>query len=77
MIKNILDYAGLTVSDKIKRFQIQQRRIKELYSLGGITRDIANIELFKLYKKVERNLKFYQFLTTIRIKVQTISVSID
>lgn len=77
MIRGILDHLGVTVSDNIKRFQLEQRRVKELYSLGGITRDIANMELFKLYKKVERNLKFYQILTTMRIKVQTMSVSID
>lgn len=77
MIRNCLELLGLCLSERIKKFQLEQRRVKELYSIGGITREVANIELRRVYKKVERHLKFYQLLMTIRIKVQTISVSID
>lgn len=77
MIRVFLKLSSDKLSLRIKKLQEEQKKVMELFKLGGISREIANNELFKLYKKVEFSLRLYTFFTTLRVKAQTQTFSMD
>lgn len=77
MIRTILKISAGKLVKRLRRLQDEQRRVLELFNIGGITKDIANIELYRIYKRVELTLKIYTFLITLRVKAQTLTFSMD
>lgn len=77
MIRSILKISAQRLVKRLRRLQNEQRMVLELFNVGGITKDIANIELYRIYKRVELTLKLYSFLITLRVKAQTLTFSMD
>lgn len=76
MIREILKRVECYLTKRYSRLYLEHSRVVELYNHGGITKTIANKELYQIYSRMRFYKNISRYIVTIKVKLQSILIGI-
>lgn len=74
MIREILRKVECFISRRYSKLYLEHNRIVDLYSQGGITKSIANRELYSIYSRMKQYKNLSRHIILFKVKLQTLLI---